>query len=146
MAGPDMGAERPGRDWAAASPQGAGRRGEQAEAEDRAAMGVHAPRRRPHRGLGGEADPAQPRHGLARSAGLREGGEPGLQRRRARPEGRGIHVRMAAAVDEADEAGLGVGVEFKAQSRDRGGGDGFGVGVGTATRSLSRSGEGWGEG
>ena len=101
-----------------------GRRAEQSEAEDGAAMGVHAPGRLPH----GFVAAIPMRRNMVIGAPAAPPGRDRRRRVRGRPrcpEGTPIHVRVAAAVDVGDEAGLRIGFEFEAQAGDGHPGNGF---------------------
>jgi hypothetical protein len=98
---------------------------EQAEAEDGAPISVDAARSGQHGGLRPQPDGPEASHIGVVLTGPRQVREKGAQRFGAGLQHGRIHVRVAAAVDAADEAGLGPGRQLMQQRENRLVGDRF---------------------
>ncbi|KAG1386220.1 hypothetical protein G6F60_014556 [Rhizopus arrhizus] len=103
---------------AQAGAAGSGGCDQQAEAEDRATMGIDAGGRAQHRRFGGDAAPAQ---GIEVRPGCTEvghGSEIVAQREQAAQECAGVHGVMAAGVEGSEQPGLGRQRQFRVQAGD----------------------------
>ena len=96
-----------------------GRGDQQAETENRAAMGVDATRRPQHCGFRLDAEHAQ----MIERRAVRTGGgdrhEVATQREQAAQEGGRVHVIVAAAAPWCDQPGFGGAGQFGMQAGDR---------------------------
>ena len=91
---------------------------QQAEAEDRAAMGVDAAGRAQHRPLGLDPDHAEPVHLGACRAGGGEIGEERTEHIGAVAKQRCVHIGVRARIDRTDEPGLGIGIDLLMERTD----------------------------
>lgn len=94
-------------------------RSEQAQAEDRTAMGVDAAGGAQHRRFGRDAELAQLLERRVVDTGLCNRDEIAAQGEQAAQKCRRIHIGMAAAVERRDQAGFGRAAEFRMQGGDR---------------------------